>query len=312
MNKMAKKTKVALIYDFDGTLCEHYMQDYGLIPLVGMKPKDFWPMANKWSADHDADQITGSMFYFLKKSFEEGVTLTREKMKETGKNIKYYAGVEDWFKRISKYGEALDLEIEHYIISAGYEEILEGTKIRKFFKDVFSCSFAYSKDGRPVWPARVVNYSAKTQYLSKINKGLKKNDDREVNEFLPDEDRPIPYQRMIFFGDGMTDIPAMRMVKDKGGHSVAVYKPRSKSKSQAIKLLLDNRVSFALPADYSENKELDHVVRTILDKISTERDLEELKAREEKKKDAAIKKLKIIGVDEPLEGVHTMGNEAAK
>ena len=124
------------------------------------------------------------------------------------------------------------------------------------------------------------------QYLSKINKGLKKTDDKAVNEFTPDDKRRIPYRRIIYFGDGLTDIPSMKMVKDRNGNAIAVYKPKSRQKDKAIKLLKDNRVNFALPADYSEGKEIDIVVKTILNKIATERDLELLKAKEEKKKQA--------------------------
>ena len=192
--------------------------------------------------------------------------------------------MEEWFDRINAYGKKLDLQIEHYIVSSGYEEIIAGASIRKHFTDVFGCSYAFGEDGTPVWPARVVNYSAKTQYLSKINKGLGKLEDRAVNEFMPDEERPIPFRRMIYFGDGMTDIPSMKLTKERGGNAIAVYQPKSKHKKNAIKLLSDNRVNFALPADYREGKQLDTVVKTILDKLATERDLEELQAKEDKKK----------------------------
>lgn len=281
---MAKSTKVALIYDFDGTLSTSDMQNYGLIPELGMKPKDFWAKANQWSVDNCADQVTGSMYYFTKVAKEKGINLTRENFYCCGKNIEYFDGVETWFERINRFGAALDLEIEHYIISAGYEEIIAGSSIRKYFKDVFGCSFAFDEDGRPVWPARVVNYSTKTQYLSKINKGLGKLEDRAVNEFMADEDRPIPFTRMIYFGDGLTDIPSMKLTNVRGGNAIAVYPPKGKDKKLAIKLLTDGRVNFALPADYRENKEIDRVVKTILDKIATERDLDVLKAKEEKKK----------------------------
>lgn len=172
---MAKNsTKVALIYDFDGTLSTCDMQNYGLIPELGMKPKAFWKKANQWSVDNCADQVTGSMYYFTKTAKEKGVKLTKENFFRCGQNIEYFEGVETWFERIDRFGAALDLEIEHYIISAGYEEIIAGCSIRKYFTDVFGCSYAYDEDGCPVWPARVVNYSTKTQYLSKINKGLGK------------------------------------------------------------------------------------------------------------------------------------------
>lgn len=284
IKKSKINAKVALIYDFDGTLSTTDMQDYTLIPGFGMKPVDFWAAANKWGADHCADQVTGSMYYFVKMAQEKGVALTRKNFANAGKNIQYYEGVEEWFNRITKYGHTLNLEIEHYIISAGYEEILCGCKIHKYFKDIFGCSFAFDDNGCPVWPARVINYSAKTQYLSKINKGLGKTEDRAVNEFMPDSERPIPFTRMIYFGDGATDIPSMKLTKERGGNAIAVYNPNGRNHSTAIKLLSDGRVNFALPADYRDGKQLDKVVKTILDKLATERDLEVLKAKEEKKK----------------------------
>ena len=280
-----KKTKVAFVYDFDETLSTTYMQDYVLIPELGMKPETFWKKANQWSVDNCADQVTGSMYYFTKIAREKQIKLTRENLFCCGALIEYFEGVESWFDRINAYGKHLNLDVEHYIISSGYEEIIEGCRIRKYFKDVFGCSFAFDEEGYPVWPARVINYSTKVQFLSKINKGLKKTDDKLVNEFTPDNQRRIPFRRIIYFGDGLTDIPSMKMVKDRNGNAIAVYKPKSShSKNKAINLLRDDRVNFALPADYSEGKDIDNVVKTILNKIATERDLELLKAREEKKK----------------------------
>ena len=279
-----KRTKVALVYDFDETLSVHYMQDYMLIPELGYKPEEFWHAANEWSAKNGVDQITGSMFYFKYEYEKKGIKLTKAKLKQYGEPIEFYNGVEDWFTRINKYGRFLDLDIEHYIISSGYEEIIEGCKIRKFFKDVYGCAFVFGEDGTPVWPARVINYSGKVQYLSKINKGLGKYDDKVVNEYMPDENRRIPFKRMIYFGDGQTDIPSMKMVKNHGGNAIAVYQPHSRKKEKAVTMLREHRVDFALAADYREDKDIDCVVKTLLNRIATERDLEELKKKEDKKK----------------------------
>lgn len=279
-----KKTKVAIIYDFDETLSTTYMQDYYLIPALGMEPREFWKASNGWAERNGVDQITGSMYYFTRLAREKGVKLTKDMLAECGRHIVFFKGVEDWFERINKYGKFLDLDIEHYILSSGYEEIIEGCSIRPYFKDVYGCTFAFGEDGTPVWPARVTNYSAKVQYISKINKGLGKYDDRAVNEYLPDDKRRIPYTRIMYFGDGFTDVPSMKMVKDRNGAAIAVYKPYSKQKEKAIRLLKENRVNFALAADYREGKEIDSVVKTILNKIATERDLDILKKREDKKK----------------------------
>ena len=185
---MVKKTNVALIYDFDETLSNGYMQDFCLIPAFGMSPKTFWKKANNWSKQQEADQITGSMYYVLKTAKEKGIDLTHGFLENCGTNIEYFPGVIDWFARINEYGHKLNLNIEHYLLSSGYDEILTGTEIRKYFKDVFACSYAFDSNGLPVWPARVINYSIKVQFISKINKGLKKVDDVAVNEFMPDDD----------------------------------------------------------------------------------------------------------------------------
>lgn len=279
-----KNTVVALVYDFDETLSTTYMQDYVLIPELGMTPKTFWKKANQWSIDNCADQITGSMYYFMKTAKEKGIQLTRENFCYCGTLVKYYKGVEEWFERINAYGKERGLKIEHYVISSGYEEILAGTSIAKYLTGAYGCSYAFGEDGTPVWPARVVNYSTKVQYLSKINKGLGKLDDKLVNEYMEDGKRRVPFARIVYFGDGMTDIPSMKLVKSRGGNAIAVYKPKSNHKEKAIKLLKDNRVNFALPADYSEGTAIDTVVKTILNKIATERDLDELKKKEEQKK----------------------------
>ena len=279
-----KNTVVALVYDFDQTLSTTYMQDYVLIPELGMTPKAFWKVANQWSVDNCADQITGSMYYFMKTAKEKGIKLTKENFRYCGTLVKYYKGVENWFDRINEYGKKLGLKVEHYIISSGYEEILYGTSICKYFKDVFGCSYAFGEDGTPVWPARAVNYSTKVQYITKINKGLGKLEDKLVNEYMEDSKRRVPFPRIIYFGDGMTDIPTMKLVKSRGGNAIAVYKPKSDQKKTAVKLLKDDRVNFALPADYSEGTAIDTVVKTILEKLATERNLDILKKKEEEKK----------------------------
>ena len=278
-----KRTKVAFVYDFDETLSVTYMQDYLLIPKLGLKPDTFWKKANAWAQENDADQVTGSMYYFTKRAKEKNICLSREMLKDCGKNIEYYEGVEDWFNRINLFGKYLDLDIEHYIISSGYEEIIEGCSIRQYFKEVAGCAFAFDEKGFPIWPARVVNYQAKIQYLSKINKGLKKLDDKAVNEYTPDESRPIPYTRIIYFGDGLTDIPSMKMVKSRNGTAVAVYKPKSPKKRKAIQMLKDDRVNFALPADYREGKGFDRAIKAVLYRIAVLRNLEELQKAEYKK-----------------------------
>ncbi len=279
---MPRKNKIALIYDFDETLSTTYMQEYALIPEFGMTAQDFWDMANEWGEKNGVDQITSSMYWLKKMAEEKGINLTRSHLRKMGKNIEFFQGVESWFDRINKYGKYLGLDIEHYVISAGIGSIIKGCSIAKKFKDIFACSYAYDENEKPIWPARIVNYTTKTQYLSKINKGLGALEDKAVNEFLPDDKRRIPFSRMIYFGDGMTDIPSMRLVKQRQGHAICVY-DKHKGSANAIKLLKEDRVNFAIVADYREDKGLENITKTILNKIATERDLDILKAKEKRK-----------------------------
>ena len=267
-----KKPIVALIYDFDGTLSPGNMQEFGFIQAIGKKTKEFWTENTKLAQDNDADQILTYMYLMLQKAKTESVSLKRDSFKAFGKKIELFNGVQQWFKLINTYGKSIGVEIEHYINSSGLIEMIEGTPIAKEFKKIYACSYLYDVDGRAYWPAVAVNYTTKTQFLFKINKGIDSiYDNKKVNEFIKDENRRIPFSRMIYFGDGETDIPCMKLIKEQGGHSIAVYKPRNpKKKAVSEKLISENRVNFACAADYSENTEIHTVVKTILDKIKAD------------------------------------------
>ncbi|MEI6697189.1 MAG: HAD family hydrolase [Bacteroidota bacterium] len=267
-----KKPVIALIYDFDGTLSPGNMQEFGFMQAIGKSPKAFWEENTKLAQENDADQILTYMFLMLHKANAENVSLKRESFKGFGEKIALFNGVPDWFKLINAYGKTIGIEIEHYINSSGLIEMIEGTPIAKEFKKIYACSYLYDVDGKAIWPAVAVNYTTKTQFLFKINKGIDSiNDNKRVNEFIEDDKRRIPFSRMIYFGDGETDIPCMKLVKEQGGHSIAVYKPRnSAKKSVSEKLISENRVNFACAADYSENTEIHTVVKTILDKIKAD------------------------------------------
>lgn len=280
-----KKPIIALIYDFDGTLSPGNMQEFGFMEAIGKSSKEFWTENTKTAEDNDADQILTYMYLMLQKAQLQNVSLKRESFQSFGKKIELFPGVKDWFKLINAYGKAIGIEIEHYINSSGLIEMVEGTEIAKEFKNIYACSYLYDVDGKAIWPAVAVNYTTKTQFLFKINKGIDSiYDNRKVNEFIENDKRRIPFSRMIYFGDGETDIPCMKLIKDQGGHSVAVYKPRdSKKKAVSEKLISENRVNFACPADYSINKEMHEVVKTILGKIKADFEFHELLKQHQKK-----------------------------
>ena len=273
-----KNITVALIYDFDGTLAPGNMQEYDFIPAVGKSNMEFWNEANTLAEEQDADQVLTYMARMLQAAQSKGLSLRREAFRESGRNVKFYRGVEEWFKRINAYGEERGINILHYVNSSGLKEIIEGTAIAHEFKNIYACSFLYNVDGIAYWPAVAVNYTNKTQFIFKINKGVESVfDTKDVNRFMEESKRPVPFSRMIYFGDGTTDIPCMKLVKNFGGHSIAVYNPENASKRREMNSLIrDNRVNFVCPADYTAGSEMDTLVKTIIDKIAADLRLEQL------------------------------------
>ena len=265
-----KKPIVALIYDFDGTLSPGNMQEFGFIQAIGKDKAEFLSKNKELSEKNDANGILCYMYLMIKAAKSNGISLKRESFKRFGADVELFEGVKEWFSLINEYGQAIGLDIKHYINSSGLKEMIEGTTIAKEFENIYACSFLYDVDGIAYWPAVAVDYTTKTQFLFKINKGIKEvSDNRKINEYIPEEERPIPFERMIYFGDGETDIPCMKMVKDHGGHSIAVYGDKKK-KVTAYKLIKEHRVNFVCHADYRDGKEIHGVVKRILDKIKAD------------------------------------------
>ncbi len=269
---------VALIYDFDGTLSPGNMQEYDFIPAVGKSNKEFWNDANVLAETQDADPVLTYMSRMIQEAQSKGLSLRREAFQESGRHIVYYNGVEGWFPRMNAYAAERGIRLLHYINSSGMKEIIEGTSIAHEFKRIYACSFLYNIDGIAYWPAVAVNYTNKTQFIFKINKGVEPvYDTFKVNQYMEENQRPVPFKRMIYVGDGTTDIPCMRLVKNYGGHSIAVYNPENKSKRKEMNTLIrDNRVNYVCPADYTAGSEMDVLVKAIIDKIAADLRLEQM------------------------------------
>lgn len=258
---------VALVYDFDGTLSPGNMQEFGFVQAIGKDPAQFWEKVTNMATENDASGILCYMYLMLQEAKANGISLKRENFQGFGSMIELYSGVEEWFSLINRYGKSKGLNIKHYINSSGLKEMIEGTSIAKMFENIYACSFLYDIDGIAYWPAVAVDYTTKTQFLFKINKGIKEvSDNKRINEYVAREDRPIPFERMIYFGDGETDVPSMSVVKSQGGHAIAVYGD-PKKKATAQKLINENRVDFMCKADYSEGKDIYATVTRILDRI---------------------------------------------
>lgn len=272
------KPIVALMYDFDKTLCTKDMQEYGFIPELGVTPAEFWQEANNLTDSEGMDGILAYMFMMVKMSQRHEVRITRETLNRLGNGIEFFPGVATWFDRINTYGKSQGVEVEHYIVSSGVKEIIDGTSIAHYFKKIYACEFKYDYNGLIEWPKVAVNYTAKTQFLFRINKGvldITTHSDRELNQYTPEVKRRIPFSNMIYIGDGLTDVPCMKLVKVNGGQSIAVYNlDNDTGLTSATKLVRDNRVNFITPADYEEHSRLENIVKTIINKVKAVEELQ--------------------------------------
>ena len=234
-----------------------------------MRSKQFWGAVNELAKKHEMDQILAYMFTMLEEAQKAKVSVHKAEFKNFGANIGLFPGVNDWFKRINTYAKTKGVRLEHFIISSGIREMVEGTPIYKEFKKVYASGFMFDHNGVACWPALAVNYTTKTQYLFRINKGsLDVHDNSIINSYVPMDQRPVPFSHMVFVGDGETDIPCMRLVKDQGGHSIAVFNPgKHGAKTKATQLAKDGRATLVATADYQEGSAIDLAVKAIIDKV---------------------------------------------
>ena len=267
---------IGILYDFDKTLCTTDMQEYDFIKNLGMNSDEFWGEAANITNIHEVEKVLAYMFVMIKKCKEKGIPLTKEYLKKCGENVVLYKGVETWFDRINSFGEVMGVNIEHYIISSGTYEIIQGTPIAKYFKRIYACRYMYDENGEALWPALAINYTLKTQYIYRISKGtLDVTDDYNLNRVQDESLRRIAYRNMIYIGDGMTDIPCMKLVKERGGKSIALY---ASGNSESVKPLVDDeRINYVCVAAYTPDSPLENIVKLMIENMAV---LERLKNKE--------------------------------
>ena len=277
----SKNTQMALVYDFDGTLAPGNLQENSFIPDIGMKPSDFWAEVDQLARTQEADRILMYMFLMLDKARSAKISVHPEDFKKRGAKIKFFKGVEAWFDRIADYAKAKGIHLDHYIVSSGNAEIIEGTSIASKCQRIYGSKFMFDENGVACWPAVGINFTTKTQFLFRINKGAHDlSDDKEINQFVEMKERPVPFQNMVYIGDGETDVPCFRLVKDLGGLSIVVYRPYTKNaREKAKNFIHDGRVNCATSADYSEGKELDQIVKNQIDAVAARENRDQILSR---------------------------------
>ena len=271
------KPVVAICYDFDKTLTPDDMQAQGYIQSVDYDVEEFWKKSNALAEENDMDQNLAYMYLMVTEA-EGKIIPTREKLAEDGAKVELFPGVEDWFERIRKYGKDNDVIVEHYIISSGLKEMIEGTKIAKAgaFTKIYASSFYFNEKGVAKWPAQVINYTNKTQFLFRIEKGVLDINDQGVNEFFPSDKIRVPFRNMIYIGDSDTDIPCMKLVNSYGGYAIGVYNPDTEDKTKVYKMVSDNRIKMFAAANYTDGSDLDKIVKGIIKRTASNEFLEDI------------------------------------
>ncbi|MDN5334553.1 haloacid dehalogenase-like hydrolase [Sphaerochaeta halotolerans] len=269
-----QKPTIAIMYDFDKTLSTKDMQEYTFIPKLGMSAEAFWQKSNTLARKQGMDSILAYMKLMLDESRRHEQSIRRSDFVSLGKSLEFFPGVLSWFDEVNNLGVKLGLDIEHFIISSGLREIIEGSAIGKQFKRIYACEYFYDENGVATWPKLSVNYTAKTQFLFRINKGvLDVYDDQALNAYKAESERSVPFRNMVYIGDGLTDVPCMKLVKQNGGKSIAVYAKGREAIS--YRLMKEDRINFFTEADYTSGGELFSLVKTILIQMQAENTLAE-------------------------------------
>ena len=262
--------RIAILYDFDFTLSKDYMQSYGLAQEFGFKDaREFFDACDARTYDNQMDLCLSVLGGTLQLAQEQGKPLTRELLQRCGKDVEYYDGVLEWFDKINKIGKKCGFEIEHYIVSSGIKEIVEGTKIAKYFKRIYSNFYSY-RDGVAFWPSQIVNFTSKTQYIYRIRKNAL--DDlsslKKINQKMP-ASQVLDFKNILYIGDSETDIPSFKIVKNSGGFSICVYdKENEKARKLAHKCMIEGRVNCYMPADYTEGSDLFNLIKDYIENIA--------------------------------------------
>ena len=228
---MTDKPIIALLYDFDKTLCTTDMEDYAFIPALGYTPAQFWDKANTFGRDNRMDGLLAYMYTMIAECRAQGKRLDRDFLVQCGHSMELFPGVREWFGRINAFGEEQGVTIEHYVISSGLREIIEGSGIAHEFREIYACEFFYNAEGLAAWPKLDVNFT-----------------------------------NMIYVGDGLSDVPCMKMMRAYGGQAIAVY--QAGNRAGVEDLLSKGRVDFIFPADYREGTGLDSTVKNIIRKMA--------------------------------------------
>lgn len=270
---------IAVVFDFDDTLAPDttsgYLRQAGIEDL----PR-FWKEEVGALYTHGWDPVPAYLYKMIEASRSGRIPpITRESLASWGQQAPLHRGVETLFDRLREAARRANprLHIEFYVISSGLGDVLRATRIAQEFTEIWSSEFHYGADGAAVFPRRIVSFTDKTRYLFHVQKGLIGDEDRakpfEVNRKVPRERQRVPFDHMIFVGDGYTDIPCFSLLKQHEGIPIAVYDPHHEERwGNAFRFVAEGRVSNLHSANYSEGSDLSNflimAVRSLAERIA--------------------------------------------
>lgn len=268
--KKAKQNIIGIVYDFDGTLSPNNMQEDTIFRAYGIDKKQLWAKSDRLVARGYERTLAYLKLLIDDEAFRKK-PLRRQTLRRLARHIQYFPGVPGYFERINRFvarhpaAREWGIGLEHYVVSSGMKEILEGARIYRFFKKVYACEYDYDEKG-PLFPKLVINDTNKTQFLFRINKG-KLELHENINTHMPEKDRRIPFRNMVYIGDSFTDIPSMTLVQRSGGHAIAVFNPLREVTEGVKAMVMEGRVDHFAPADFRKDSFLVRIIQRTLEKI---------------------------------------------
>ena len=271
----APQNIIAIVYDYDQTLSPNYMQDEVLFPTFGIDAKKFWGRCHTLVKEEGYDNELAYMKALL--DYLEIDRPTNARLRELGGGLQFFPGLPEMFEQFEKglltpQHQAHGIKVEHYIISSGLKVLIEGSRLAPYIRAMFGCEFAEDREGRIAFPKRAISHTQKTQFLFRINKGLL-DYSQDVNDHMPADLRPVPFEHMIYIGDGPTDVPCFTVVRQHGGHAIAVYNATDPSRSSFKKCYQlsthADRVRHIAPADYRAGSHLRLLLEQMVEEVAT-------------------------------------------
>jgi hypothetical protein len=254
---------IALIFDFDDTLAPDSTS--GFLADMGVDTASFWKeQVDPLLFGQDWDPVPAYMYRMieLSRGGEHG-RITRDRLRDWGARLPLHDGVITVFQRLTDAVREVQpqVSLEFYLISSGIGDVVRATPIAREFTEIWASEFIYDDDGGIKFPRRIVSFTDKTRYLFHIQKGIIGRDFHnkpfEVNRKVPEDRLRVPFDQMVFVGDGYTDIPCFSLIRRAGGFAFGVWDPRHRDKrSRAWGFIEEGRVSNLNQARYDENAEL--------------------------------------------------------